>query len=111
MLNNQCKQVLNLLIRIKKNNLEFNGSKTFKKHLPTKTFNNISYIMKYLKDEGYLDYFVADNDFYTVNLTYKGLAYKSFNFESLKSFIKKSIIVPIIVSAITTLITMWLQHL
>lgn len=111
MLNSQCKEVLNCLIKLTKNNIEFNGIETFEKYLSSKTLQNIWELISYLAKNDYLIVHYADNDFYSINLTYKGLAYKSFNVELFKSFLFKSIIVPIIISITTTLLTMLLQHL
>lgn len=108
MLNQKCKKVLNCLIKINNNNIEISGTETFKEYLPDNVIQDLELILEYLSDNDYLTYETADEDIYSVDLTYKGLAYKSFNFEEFKSFVSKSIIVPIIISIITTLITMWL---
>lgn len=109
MLNSQCKQVLNCLIKLNKNNIQFKGLETFEKYLSHKTFQNIWEIVSYLSKNEYIVVRYADDDFYSINLTYKGLAYKSFNIEILKSFLCKSIVVPIIISIITTIITSLLE--
>ena len=111
MLNSQCKQVLNCLIKLSKNNIEFNGLETFEKYLSHKTFQNIWETVSYLSKNEYITVRYADDDFYSINLTYKGLAYKSFNVEIFKSFLLKSIIVPIFISIVTTILTMLLEGL
>ena len=115
MLNYSCKKVLNCLIKIQNQNIEFNGRETLALYLPKWIMKNIDYIMEYLSDNEYLSYLPADNDYYSFDLTYKGLAHKSFYFEEVKEFIFKSITVPIIVSIITSILTtyilQWLQGL
>lgn len=111
MLNHSCKKVLNCLIKLNTNNIEINGTKTFNEYLPNYILQDLDLILEYLYSNGYLTYQYFDDDIYSVTLTYKGLAYKSFNLEEFKLFISKSIIVPIIISIATTLLTMWLQRL
>ena len=114
MLNYSCKKVLNCLIKIQKQNIEFNGRKTLNQYLPKWIIKNIDYIMFYLSDNKYITYDIADDDYYDFELTYKGLAYKSFLFEEFKAFLFKSVFIPILVSVVTTLITytitMLFQH-
>lgn len=43
--------------------------------------------------------------------TYKGLNYKEFKIEQLKSFLLRSVFTPVAVSAATTLITLWIKSL
>lgn len=51
--------------------------------------------------------------FYAFNFqtTYKGLNYKEFKIEQLKSFLLRSVFTPVAVSAATTLITLWIKSL
>ena len=111
MLNYSCKKVLNCLIFFKNNNIDIKGTTSFEPYLSKTIINKLDLILKYLSKNGYLDYRYADDDIYDINLTYKGLDYKSFNLLEFKTFLFKSIFVPIIISALTTLLTMWLQHL
>lgn len=64
-------------------------------------------IIQRLKDDGFLESPYSG----TFRLTHKGLHYKEYQFESIKDFALNSILVPIVVSAITTLLTLWLQAL
>ncbi len=50
-----------------------------------------------------------ESDHVCVILTHKGLHYFEFKWEEIKSFFFRSILTPIVVSAITTLITLWLS--
>lgn len=54
---------------------------------------------------GYLELL---NDHYSIALTYKGLHPYKIAWEDLKSFLVRSIAVPIVVSAITTVITFYI---
>lgn len=46
-----------------------------------------------------------------ITLTYEGLRYFDWKFEEIKHFTLKSVITPILVAFITTMITMWVQNL
>lgn len=79
-----------------------------------KTFDYSKYIkeiestIKHLVKEEYLEYSINE---YHFTLTTKGLHPYRFKWESLKSFLIKSIAVPIAVSVATSLIVLWLQGL
>jgi len=111
MLNYSCKKVLNCLILFKKNNIDIKGTISFEPYLSKTIINKLDLILEYLSNNGYLDYRYADDDIYDINLTYKGLDYKSFNLIEFKTFLFKSVFIPIIISILTTLLTTWLQHL
>ena len=111
MLNHKCKKVLNCLIYFQNHNIDIEGYKSFNGYLTKNILNKLNLILEYLSANGYLDYRCADDDIYEINLTYKGLDYKSFKFAEFQDFCFKSIFIPILISALTTIITMWLQHL
>ena len=67
-------------------------------------------IINQLVSDGYLKYSV-DNSQYYFFLTHKGLQRHQFEWDSFKSFLAKSVIVPIAVSVITTLLTLLIQSL
>lgn len=67
--------------------------------------NEIVGIIQQLADDGYLTY-TRNNHFFT--LTHKALHRHQFKWEIFKSFLIKSVLVPIFVAFITTLITLWL---
>ncbi len=48
-------------------------------------------------------------DYQNMCLTYKGLHYWYFTFEKMVSFLFKSVVVPIVVSVITTVITLYIK--
>lgn len=68
--------------------------------------NEIESIIKYLCEEGYLEYSINE---YRFTLTTKGLHPYRFQWESIKHFLLNSIIVPIVVSVATSLIVLLLQ--
>lgn len=111
MLNYSCRKVLNALIKIQKHNVIFKGRETLSKYVPKWIMKNIDSVMSYLYENEYITYMYAADDYYRFKLTYKGLAYKSFSYEEFKTFLLKSIIVPIFVAFITTLITLLLTEL
>ena len=71
--------------------------------------------VEYLTDEGngYLEYCNMDASWgpspIGFRLTHRGLHYKEFEQEAVRTFITQSILTPIVVSAITALITLWLN--
>jgi hypothetical protein len=70
--------------------------------------SEINIIIQQLVNDGFLE--VPYNKG-TFRLTHKGIHYKEYKFEQFKAFILNSIVVPIVVSAITALLTLWLQGL
>ena len=79
-----------------------------------KTFDYSKYIkeiestIRHLVKEEYLKYSIND---YHFTLTTKGLHPYHFKWETLKSFLLKSVAVPIVVSVATSLTVLWLQGL
>lgn len=71
--------------------------------------------VEYLTDEGngYLEYCNMDASWgphpIGFRLTHRGLHHKEFEREAVRTFIMQSILTPIVVSAITALITLWLN--
>ncbi len=70
--------------------------------------NEIYGIIKQLVTDGYLQYYRAERLF---TLTHKGLHPHQFQWEIFKSFFFKSILVPVGVSFVTTLLTLLAQWL
>lgn len=68
----------------------------------------IESILNELIRQGYLE---LDFNKYHFHLTHKGLHPYKIRFESFKLFLLKSVAVPIVVSATTSLIVLWLQGL
>lgn len=79
-----------------------------------KVFNYIKYkdeifgIIEHLVSDGYLKYTINQNHFC---LTHKGLHKYQFEWDAFKSFLFRSIFVPVLVSFITTLLTLLVQVL
>lgn len=65
-------------------------------------------ILDCLVEDGYLSYADSHNGFY---LTQRGLHPYKIGWKRFKNFLLRSIIVPIVVSALTTLVTLWLKRL
>lgn len=74
----------------------------------SKYANEIYSVIRQLVKAGYLDY--SHNEYY-FTLTQQGLHPYRFAWDTLKLFLLKSILVPIVVSVITTLITLSIQSL
>ena len=67
--------------------------------------------LDYLAEDGYIRKLYLGGVLYAFSLTESGLHYPEFTATSIKSFVLRSIVTPIIVSAITSLITLWLSGL
>lgn len=113
----QCKTVLNELVKLSNNTdalmcyslrkphitLYYN----FDKFYDYSTYSHeIEGIIQQLANDGYLAFLDRGNGF---KLTHKGLHRKAFEWIEIKQFLLKSVIVPIVVAAITALVTLWLQ--
>lgn len=72
----------------------------------TKYKGEINSIISQLVSDGYMEY--AYNEF-NFTLTQRGLHPYRFQWESFKSFLFKSVLVPILVSLVTTLLTLLVQ--
>ena len=112
-----CKTVLNELINLTDNSDEIMSyvwgcnhiclSFDTKKHFDYSPFaSEFDSIISQLTNDGYIEFTGHGHDF---RLTHKGLHHKMFKWIEFKRFLLNSIAVPIIVSAITAMITLWLQ--
>lgn len=72
----------------------------------TQYCKEITGIIQSLIEQGYL---VNGFNQYNFSLTQKGLHPYQLQFEKARQFLVKSIVVPILVAILTTLITLWLQ--
>lgn len=114
-----CKNVLRGLRKISSNTedlLSFWGNEPSislvyddsKNYDYTKYQGEIHSIIKQLVSDGYLEY--AQNE-YNFTLTQRGLHPYHFQWEACKSFLLRSILVPILVAFATTLLTLLMQEL
>lgn len=62
-----------------------------------------------LKGKGYFLLSQLQYDNFLIELTFKGSHYRQIRYAEIKDFLFKSVFVPIVVSAITALITLWLK--
>lgn len=62
-----------------------------------------------LADEDYIDIVEKNDAYIRVTLTHKGRHFNEYERSEFKTFLMKSIVTPIIVAFITTLITLWLN--
>ena len=74
----------------------------------TKAEKELKSIIDYLIELGYLK---QGYNKYTFSLTHKGLHPYEVVWQEIKSFLLKSILVPVVVSTATTLLTLWLKKL
>lgn len=68
----------------------------------------ISSIIEQLVSDGYIKYAINENTF---TLTQKGLHPYRFEWEAIKHFLLTSVLVPIVVSVVTTLLTLFVEGL
>lgn len=116
---NSCKDVLNHLRELCENDFRL---LTYVSDAPCICLNDdlqkcydysnyageIGAILGELERTGYVQF---DNRGIVFSLTYKGLHPYELAWEEMKTFLFRSVAVPVFVSAITTLITLWLQSL
>lgn len=113
----ECKSVLDDLIKLTKNTDEIISQVWGYNHFclsydPNAYFDYSKYageidaIIHQLFNDGYIEFTGHGHDF---RLTHKGLHYKKYKWIETKRFLLTSIVVPIVVSAITALVTLWLQ--
>lgn len=76
----------------------------------SKYSHEIHGLIKYLVDEGCLEYAYENNTNF-FKLTHKGLHRHQITIQNALDFLCRSIIVPIVVSLATTLLTLWLNTL
>lgn len=74
----------------------------------SKTGDLADVLIPILLKEGYIEIVEIDNAF---RLTHKGLHPYLVGWEQIKQFLLRSIVTPILVSAVTTLLTLWLKEL
>ena len=112
MLTKDCKILLDYLINNGESPHLF-GWSTISKHLP-KSFdsNKLICVLEHLQKEGYLSYEKnVVNEVTYIELFHKAFTYKEISLIKMKEFLMKSILVPIIVSIITTLIGLFIKSL
>ena len=59
-------------------------------------------------EEGYINPITEEGSLVYVSLTHKGRHYQQYECAKMRHFLINSIVIPIIVSAITTLVTFWI---
>jgi hypothetical protein len=74
------------------------------KYLPEYTADELEKSLWYLNKLEYLVCSEADNTVFNISITYRGEKYFEFNRLEFYDFMKQSVITPIIVSALTTLL-------
>lgn len=109
MLDKQSKTILNHLISIADENNMVSGYNNIYSLATKYTKNQINDSIDYLKENNYLKVEYAERRPWTIEIKYKGLHYKDFNRIRFNNFFMKSILTPIIVSVITTLLALWLN--
>lgn len=110
LLTRDCKTVLNFLNE-KNSDTKAYGKLKFTDDLPDK-FDRGKFIntLDYLQNYGYLtfDKKYSHETFY-IFLNHKAIHYKEISVQQLKGFIFKSLLIPIVVSTITSLLTIYIR--
>ncbi|WP_026486831.1 hypothetical protein [Caldanaerobius polysaccharolyticus] len=110
MLDKNSKRILNMLNHVADKYGIVDDHKLISNNMP-KGYNQIKLIstLECLKDLGYLDFsYNIEQEVTFLKLLHKGLNYRNIEWIEIKTFIIRSIIVPIIVSLSTTLLVEWL---
>jgi hypothetical protein len=111
MLDSHSKRVLKAvkkLYQIKKDTIVGSSSELLK-FLPKKYDENlVNGALWYLETQGMVQCENADDTIYSIVITYKGLCYATFRVKEVNNYIITSVLVPIGVSIITTIIIHWL---
>jgi hypothetical protein len=68
-------------------------------------------LLDYLEERGYLHWDEADLTVYDITLTHAGEQYRAFEWLKTKDFLFRSILVPIAVSLVTSVLTLWITTL
>lgn len=111
MLTKECKIVLNSLIASESSHL-FEGSNILKHLQSSFDSNKLLRVLDHLQKEDYLSYEKnVLNEIVYIELFHKAFAYKEISLIQFKEFITKSILVPIVVSILTTLIGLFINSL
>jgi len=110
MLDKKSIQVLKALNKAKNDLNYVCNSEELLKYL-TQDFNKqiLSDVLYYLKERGYIT-FIATNPISDICVGYEAQNYNEFSWLEVKNFLIKSILIPIGVSALTSLITLWISH-
>jgi hypothetical protein len=108
-LDKKSKLVLKVLNKIKNDDNFVAGSQAVLPYMPKK-YNQqiIDEVLWHLEDLGYIECQSSEGHVQYINANYKGQNYRELNLIETKELLCKSVILPIIVSAITSLITIWL---
>ena len=101
MLNANSRIILKKLISTK---FKYTNIDSFAKTAPRFSKDEIEETLVYLEEEGYIECVYADNTVYKLSPTYKGGHYQQFVIAQIKEFLLKSVVVPIGVSIITSII-------
>ena len=80
-------------------------------HMPGTSPKGILDCCESLRKKGYFLLSPQKNGDVIVELTFEGTHYRQIRYTEVKDFLLKSVFVPIVVSAVTTLVTLWLKSL
>ena len=75
----------------------------------TEPLETVYRMVRFLEPKGYVKTATRNGISFGISLEQPGYSFEEFAFEKAKLFFAKSILTPIFVSVVTTLITLWLQ--
>jgi hypothetical protein len=111
-LDKKSKKVLSLINIYRNKYGIIENSEELLLYLPKKyTLNIVDDVLGHLYREEYIVCAFGADSVSDISLTYKGENYREFQWIDLKEFLLKSILVPIAVSAVVSLITIYFTHL
>ena len=109
LLNYECRKILNKIRRLTASNTKHIDFLDIVHSFPIskqgKWALKLEDLLFYLHENEYIHYLLADDTFYHISLTYKGLAYLSFDYERIKEIIFNSFLLPMLVAFVTSIIS------
>lgn len=112
MLDRKSRQVLHAISKANNGSDTIHGSELLLPYLPKKyTVEMVDRVLWHLQDECYVECTGADDTVCYVFVKYEGQNYKEFNWLKFKEALLKSILLPIGISALTSIITIVLTNL
>ena len=111
MLDRKSKKVLKAALESQNRLHIIERSETLLPRLPKKyTLDLVDSALYHLQEVGLLTCHPAGGTICQIDVSYEAQNYAEFQWMAFKSFLLKSIFTPIVVAAITTLITLWLKQ-
>lgn len=100
---------IKVLCKLKKVDFKYQNIDAFCAILPKLSKHDVEQTLWYLHSQGYIHCQPGDGTIYALEPTYAGEHFQEFDWAETKSFVLRSIVTPIAVSAVTTLLTLFIS--